>query len=59
MRVVTAILATFGVIMAYLVGRELRGRWFGLIMAALLAVMRWSINPSRIAFPGAEPSPSR
>ncbi len=54
MRAATALLATFGVIMAYLVGRELRGRWFGLLMAALLAVLHWSINPSRIAFPGAD-----
>ncbi len=54
MRAATALLATFGVIMAYLVGRELRGRWFGLLMAALLTVLHWSVNPSRIAFPGAD-----
>ncbi|MEO8392013.1 MAG: PA14 domain-containing protein, partial [Chloroflexota bacterium] len=33
---------------------ELRGAWFGLAMAALLAVMRWSINFSRFATTGAE-----
>ncbi len=54
MRVVSALLASAGVVVAYLVGRELRGAWFGLLMAFLLAVLRWSIDFSRIAMTGAE-----
>lgn len=54
MRIITALLASIGVIFAYLVGRELRSPWFGLLMAVLLATMRWSINFSRIAMTGAE-----
>ena len=54
MRIVNALLASLGVIAAYLVGRELRGKWFGLAMAALLAALRWSIDFSRIALPGPE-----
>lgn len=54
MRFVHALLASVGVAAAYVVGRELRGAWFGLAMAALLAVMRWSINFSRFALPGPE-----
>ena len=54
LRVVSALLASLGVFLAYLVGRELRDAWFGLLLATLLAVMRWSINFSRIGMTGAE-----
>ena len=54
MRLVHALLASVGVGAAYILGRELRGAWFGLAMAALLAVMRWSFNFSRFALPGPE-----
>ncbi len=54
LRVVTAILASLGVFAAYLVGRELRGAWFGVVMALLLAFTRWSINFSRLAMTGPE-----
>ena len=53
-RAVSAILGSLGVLGAYLLGRDLRGRTFGLLMAFLLAVMRWSINFSRIGMTGPE-----
>lgn len=53
-RIVSALLASVGVFVAYLVGRELRGVWFGILLAFLLAVMRWSVNFSRIGMTGAE-----
>lgn len=40
------------VIAGYQVGKLLRGPNFGLMMAFLLAVMRWSINFSRVAMTG-------
>lgn len=49
--------ALFGVgtaVMAFLVGRQLRGPYFGLLFALVMAVMRWSINFSRIAMTGVE-----
>ncbi|MBI1256859.1 MAG: hypothetical protein GC204_05270 [Chloroflexi bacterium] len=54
LRVVSALLGSAGVLLAYLVGRRLRGVWFGLIMAFLLALLRWSIDFSRIGMVGAE-----
>ena len=54
LRAISALLASVGVCFAYLVGRELRGARFGIAMAFLLAVMRWSINFSRIGMTGAE-----
>jgi 4-amino-4-deoxy-L-arabinose transferase-like glycosyltransferase/DNA-binding beta-propeller fold protein YncE len=44
--------ATFGigtVLAAYLFGRELRGRRWGLLLAFLVATMRWDVNFSRVA----------
>jgi 4-amino-4-deoxy-L-arabinose transferase-like glycosyltransferase len=48
LRVVSAVLGTAAVVAGYLVGRELFGRRWGLALAFLLAVSRWSINFSRI-----------
>jgi 4-amino-4-deoxy-L-arabinose transferase-like glycosyltransferase len=48
LRVVSALLGTAAVAAGYLVGRELFGRRWGLALAFLLAVSRWSINFSRI-----------
>ncbi len=52
MRLVSVGFGLGGVLMAFLLGRELRGARFGLILAFLLAVMRWDINFSRIAMTG-------
>lgn len=38
----------------FLVGHELRGKWFGFLIAFFLATMSWSINFSRIAMTGIE-----
>ena len=47
----TAILAgTLGTLTTYLLGRELFGRRVGLVAAAIIAVLTWSVNFSRIAF---------
>lgn len=49
--------AFFGIgtaVLAFLVGRQLRGPYFGLLFALMMAVMRWSINFSRIAMTGVE-----
>jgi 4-amino-4-deoxy-L-arabinose transferase-like glycosyltransferase len=54
LRFISALLASLGVFAAYLVGRELRGAWFGVLLALLLAVIRWSVNFSRIGMTGAE-----
>jgi hypothetical protein len=54
MRLVAVCFALGGVIMGYVVGRQLRGHTFGLIMAVILATMHWSINFSRIAMNGME-----
>jgi len=48
LRAVSALLGTAAVAAGYLVGRELFGRRWGLALAFLLAVCRWSINFSRI-----------
>lgn len=42
------------VILAFHVGRVLHGAWFGLLFALILAVMRWSLNFSRIGMTGIE-----
>ena len=47
-RVVSALLGIAAVAAGYLVGRELFGRRWGLALAFLLAVCRWSISFSRI-----------
>jgi hypothetical protein len=59
MHAIRAVAVAFGmatIIAAYLCGRELfgsgRGRYFGLILAFLLAVSRWDVNWSRIGMHG-------
>jgi 4-amino-4-deoxy-L-arabinose transferase-like glycosyltransferase len=52
LRIVSALQGVGAVIAAYYVGRLLRGEAFGLIFAFILAVMRWSINFSRIGMTG-------
>jgi 4-amino-4-deoxy-L-arabinose transferase-like glycosyltransferase len=47
-RSVSALMGVASVAAAYLVGRELLGRWAGLAFAFFLAVSRWSINFSRM-----------
>ncbi len=54
LRLVSAIFAIGSVWMGYLVGREIRGHAFGLLLALMLATMHWSINFSRIAMNGIE-----
>lgn len=54
LRLISALFGVGGVITAFMVGRELRGDAFGLLMALILAAMRWSINFSRIAMTGVE-----
>ncbi|MBZ0307108.1 MAG: glycosyltransferase family 39 protein, partial [Anaerolineae bacterium] len=49
LRLVNVFWGTAGVLVAYGVGKELRGGWFGVLMAFFLATMRWSINFSRVA----------
>ncbi|HEX8959019.1 MAG TPA: PA14 domain-containing protein [Solirubrobacterales bacterium] len=47
----TAVLAgTLGTLSTYLLGRELFGRRVGLVAAAIIAVLTWHVNFSRIAF---------
>ncbi|HUS69490.1 MAG TPA: PA14 domain-containing protein [Anaerolineae bacterium] len=48
LRVVSVLVGIAAVAAGYLVGRELFGRRWGLVLAFLLAVCRWSINFSRI-----------
>jgi hypothetical protein len=48
-RAVTALFGVAGVFMAFVVGRELRGPLFGLLLASVLATMRWSFTFSRMA----------
>lgn len=54
LRVVSALQGVGSVIVAYSVGRLLRGEAFGLIFAFILAVMRWSVNFSRIGMTGVD-----
>jgi len=52
MRLISVAFGLGGVIAAYLFGREAYGPHFGLILAFLVAVMRWHVNFSRIAMTG-------
>ncbi|MDM8530414.1 PA14 domain-containing protein [Anaerolineales bacterium HSG25] len=52
MRLVSVAFGLGAVFAAYLFGRELHSPNFGLILAFLLAVMRWHVNFSRIAMTG-------
>lgn len=42
------------VMMAFVVGHQLHGAVFGFLMAFFLAIMRWSVNFSRVAMTGIE-----
>ncbi len=52
LRLVSVMFGVGGVIAAYLFGRELHSARFGLVLAFLIAVMRWHINFSRVAMTG-------
>jgi 4-amino-4-deoxy-L-arabinose transferase-like glycosyltransferase len=52
LRIISALFGVGSVIMAYLVGRMLRGEVFALLFAFVMACMRWSVNFSRIAMTG-------
>lgn len=52
LRAVSVMFGLGAVLAAYLFGRELGGRRWGLLMAFLVATMRWHLNFSRIAMNG-------
>jgi 4-amino-4-deoxy-L-arabinose transferase-like glycosyltransferase len=52
MRLVSVMFGLGSVLAAFLFGRQLRGPRFGLLLAFLVAVMRWHVNFSRIAMTG-------
>lgn len=54
MRLTTVMLGVGAVVMAYLVGTQLRGHYFGLLLAFILAAMRWYINFSGFAMIGTD-----
>ncbi len=49
LRAVSVLFGVGTVVAAYLFGREYRGRRWGLLLAFLVATMRWDVNFSRIA----------
>jgi uncharacterized membrane protein YiaA len=53
-RLLSVLWGVLSVLAAYGVGKELRGPGFGILMALTLALMRWSINFSRIAMTGVD-----
>ncbi len=55
-RLLSVFFGAASVILAFLVGRLLRDAHFGVLFALLMAVMRWSLNFSRIAMTGIEMS---
>jgi hypothetical protein len=54
LRAVNVLFGLAGVVSAYLFGREYRGQRWGLLLAFLVASMRWHVNFSRIAMNGIE-----
>ncbi len=52
LRVVPVLFGVGGVLFAYLFGREWKGPGWGLLLAFLVATMRWHVNFSRIAMTG-------
>lgn len=52
MRLISVGFGVGSVILGYLLGRQLRGHGFGLLMAGFLGAMRWSIHFSHIAMTG-------
>jgi hypothetical protein len=54
LRVVNVLFGTATVLSAYFFGRELGGRRWGLLLAFLMATLRWDVNLSRIAMTGVD-----
>jgi DNA-binding beta-propeller fold protein YncE/4-amino-4-deoxy-L-arabinose transferase-like glycosyltransferase len=54
LRAVSVLFGVGAVIAAYLFGREYAGRRWGLLLAFLVACMRWHVNFSRIAMNGVD-----
>ena len=54
LRAVSVLFGLGTVVAAYLFGREYGGRRWGLLLAFLVASMRWHVNFSRIAMNGAD-----
>ncbi len=54
LRAVSVLLGLGAVVSAYLFGREYGGRNWGLLLAFLVACMRWHVNFSRIAMNGVD-----
>jgi hypothetical protein len=54
LRMASGLFGVAGVLAAYLCGREYRGGRFGLLLAFIVATMRWHINFSRIAMNGVD-----
>ncbi|HXV42338.1 MAG TPA: PA14 domain-containing protein, partial [Anaerolineae bacterium] len=54
LRLVSVLFGLGGVFAAYLLGQEMRGPRFGLLLAFLVAVARWHVNFSRIAMTGVD-----
>lgn len=54
LRLISALVGVMGIWMVYQVGSELKGRWFGVVMALCLVSAAWSLNFSRIAMTGIE-----
>ncbi|NDJ87538.1 MAG: hypothetical protein GYB66_16815 [Chloroflexi bacterium] len=54
LRVTSVAFGVLSVIVGYMVGSQMRGPWFGILLAFFLAVMRWAVNFSRIAMTGIE-----
>ncbi|TET52461.1 MAG: hypothetical protein E3J64_05145, partial [Anaerolineales bacterium] len=54
LRMTSALFGVAGVLAAYLLGREYRGGRWGLLLAFIVATMRWHVNFSRIAMNGVD-----
>lgn len=52
LRVISVLFGMGAVLFAYLFGREWKGQRWGLLLAFLVATMRWHVNFSRIAMTG-------
>ena len=52
LRLVTALYGTGLIVAVWLLGREIGGKWVGLLAAALVAVSHWCINFSRLGMHG-------
>lgn len=52
LRLVTALFGTALIVVMWLLGREVGGKWVGLLAAALVATSHWAINFSRLGMHG-------